>query len=199
MYILFHIFWCCIIVRCALCCLVNLINGIFSPMSPSRSPHKSLSRSPRRILWRIPRRSLSKSKSERPRIISSMSMSRSPRRVLSRIPRMSLSRSPSLIARRVVSKNPSHRDLSTIQSVIACRNLSKSPQRSLRSHSWKNLAQSPLKSWSRPSSRSLSRGSSHSPIVNKSTLLNPNQSHTTTRIPSPEGTPKHVRRGRGFN
>ena len=85
-YILFHIVWCCIIVRSALCCLVNLINGIFSPRSPNRSPRKSLRKIPRRILRRIPRRSLSRIQSESPRRISSHSLSRIPRRVLTRIP-----------------------------------------------------------------------------------------------------------------
>ena len=85
-YSLFHIVWCCIIVRCALCCLVNLINGIFSPRSPNRNPRKSLGKCPRRSLRRSPRRSLSRNQSESTRIISSMSMSRSLRSVLSRIP-----------------------------------------------------------------------------------------------------------------
>ena len=110
-YILPHIVWCCIIVRSALFCLVNLINGIFSPRSHSRIPQKSLSKIPRRILRISPRRSLSRSQSESPRRISSRSLSRSPKRVLSRIPRMSLNRILSVISRGVVSRIPSRMDL----------------------------------------------------------------------------------------
>lgn len=157
----------------------------------SRSPQSdapSGSRSPRKSLSRSPKRSLSRSQSESPRRILSRSLSRSPRRVLSRSPRMSLSRSPSVIARRHLSRSPS---------VVNRRPLSGSPRRSLSRHSRQNLAQSPLKSRSSPPSRRLSR--SHSPVVDKSTLPPPNQSQTTARSPSPEGTPKRVRRGRGFS
>ena len=99
----------------------------------------------------------------------------------------------------VVRRIPSHRALSRIPSVIARRPLSRSPRSSFSRNSQQNLAQSPLNSRIGPPRRRFSRGSSHSPLVDKSTLPHPNQSHSFEKIPSLEGTPKHVRRGRGFN
>ena len=104
-----------------------------------------------------------------------------------------------MIACIVVRRIPSHGALGRIPSVIARRPLSRSPQSSFSRNSQQNLAQSPLNSRRRPPRKRFSRGSSHSPLVDKSTLPHPNQSHSVAKCPSLEGTPKYVRRGHGFN
>ena len=94
---------------------------------------------------------------------------------------MNLSRIANVIGRRVVCRIPTHRDLSSIPSLISSRPLSMSPWRSLSTNSWKKLSQSPLKIQINPPRRSSLRGSIHSPVVDKSTLPHPNQSQIATR------------------
>ncbi|KAK6912635.1 hypothetical protein RJ641_022236 [Dillenia turbinata] len=148
----------------------------------SRSPARSVSRSPARpnkgrSISRSPSRGRSRSPSESPRrSLSCRSPSRSPPRVLSR---KSASRSPLRGSRRSISKSPVK---------LARRSMSRS---SGRAPSRRTFSRSPA--------RNTRRSYSRSPAVHRVRSPPSDRARSLSRSPSPGGSPKRIRRGRGFS
>ncbi|KAF8393257.1 hypothetical protein HHK36_021498 [Tetracentron sinense] len=170
------------------------INSRSPARSVSRSPvrgkpGRSISRSPVRAR---PGRSISRSSV---RSLSRRSISRSP---LKTLPRRTISRSPLRVTRRIVSKSPvrvSHRNVSRSPiRRVSRKSISRSPGRApLR----RSISRSPVRAPSRINHGTYSR-SPASPRRRERTSLS-NHGRSVSRSASPDGSPKRIRRGRGFS
>ncbi|CAK9176301.1 unnamed protein product [Ilex paraguariensis] len=149
-------------------------------LSPVRGhPQRSFSRSPTSS---PPRRSLSRSP---PRTSSRKSSRKSVSRSPMRPSRRSISRSPVRLSRRSISRSP----------VRSCRrSISRS---SGRAPSRRTASQSPVRAPARNNRRSYSR----SPVSAGRRARSPISDHakSSSRSPSPDGSSKRIRRGRGFS
>lgn len=182
----------------------SLSSKSMSSKSMSVSPKRSVSRSPsvsqsppqisrgRRSLTRSPIRSVSRSVSRSPAKSDSRSPLRPKKgRIISpssvRVgPRQSSSRSPSLSPRR---RSPSRSPPRTSSRKSSKKSPSRSPLRSSRRSISRGSGRAPAK-------RSVSR--SLSPIGGGRRVRSPHADRGRSITPSPDGSPKRTRRGRGF-
>ncbi|KAK2993767.1 hypothetical protein RJ640_025074 [Escallonia rubra] len=156
--------------------------------SISRSPLKSeSSRSPARSVSRSPVRAKKATPTSRSPTASPprRSFSRSPPRTSSRkSSRKSASRSPVRSSRRSLTRSPVRSSRRSIS-----RSSGKAPSR-------KSASRSPPRAFARNNRRSYSR----SPIgVGRRARSPADRGRSSSRSPSPDGSPKRIRRGRGFS
>ncbi|CAL5440313.1 unnamed protein product [Camellia sinensis] len=161
--------------------------------SISRSPVRSVSRSPVRVKKG---RNISRSPFQaRPgRSISRSPTTSPPRRRLSRTPlrsssrklsRKSESRSPVRVVKRSVSRSPVRSSRRSVS-----RSSGRAPSR-------RSISKSPV----RAPARNIHRSYSRSPVSAGRRARSPisDRGRSSSRSPSPDGSPKRIRRGRGFS
>ncbi|KAF9612639.1 hypothetical protein IFM89_003081 [Coptis chinensis] len=166
--------------------LARSISRSPSPVSPRNKPRRSISMSPDmplRSRSQTPVRSISRRSRSRSLLRSSHG------RTISRTPVKacrSVSRSPVRASRRSISRSPIRR--------ASRRSLSRSP---VVARSRRSVSRSPI----RPPSRSRRRGYSRSPVspLRRGRSPIPSRGRSPSRSVSPDGSPKRVRRGRGFS
>ncbi|KAA8525377.1 hypothetical protein F0562_007205 [Nyssa sinensis] len=159
----------------------------------SRSPARSVSRSPVRgkrgrsvsqsPLRARSRRNISRSPTQSP---PQRSLSQTPPRTLLRkSSRKSVSRSPVRVARKSVSRSPVRSSRRSVS-----RSSGRAPSR-------RSPSRSPVKATTRNNRRSYSR----SPVSPGRRARSPisDRGRGSSRSPSPDGSPKRIRRGRGFS
>ncbi|KAK3023892.1 hypothetical protein RJ639_044514 [Escallonia herrerae] len=148
----------------------------------SRSPARSVSRSPVRAKKARSVTPISRSPTASP---PRRSFSRSPPRTSSRkSSRKSASRSPVRSSRRSLTRSPVRSSRRSIS-----RSSGKAPSR-------KSASRSPPRAFARNNRRSYSR----SPIgVGRRARSPVDRGRSSSRSPSPDGSPKRIRRGRGFS
>ncbi|CAD6251476.1 unnamed protein product [Miscanthus lutarioriparius] len=181
--------------------------------SISRSPARSLSKSSPRGASRSPHIGRSPVKAHRRSISRSSARSmqqRSPSRSLERTHvRKSVSPSPPLEKRRSITRTSVISPLRSVSRSPARisrnphRPSRRSPMRSPRRNIRRSLSRSPVRTL-RSVSRSPVRGGrprrniSRSPSPHRRAVTPPNNGRSPSRSDSPDGSPKRIRRGRGF-